>query len=202
MNEIIISCDQAGNTGVTISKDNTIEELHLILSKSTLKYNERMMYIKEEIHKLIKKQLKKKDCNVHLMFEDTQLKIVTTKFNGRLTQKPQNVDTFKKLNKLLGILENLADEKNYDYDTKSASEWRSPLKIKGKKRDEKKANAIKFVKKIGINLDNYVDDYERKTDVADSICMCIYKMKQLGIITRYNKVEINPKLKLKIHKQK
>ena len=211
MKNCIISLDQAGNTGITISKDETIEELHLVMTNSNYDYVERANYTKSILKKLTSKLEKDKNNGVLIILEDTQLKMLSYRNKGGgFGQKPQNVDTFKKLCKLLGILEAYAIEKGISFKTVNSSEWRKSVGIKGKKREDKKRNAINYVERLGIDLNNILKKhkisnkelYDRKTDLADSVCMCIYGMKKIKIIGRNKNVEVNPNLKLKIHKQK
>lgn len=207
----IIACDQASVTAICVSNESIIDELHLIISNSKYDYVDRANYIRDELHKIIKKQNKINNCGIITAFEDTQLQMQSYKTKrGDFAQKPNNPDVFKKLCKLLGILESLVIEKGYAFKTVSSSEWRKYIGIKGKKRDEKKRSAIKYVTRLGVDLDNLLKKYkftekelyDRKTDLADCICICIYIMKKLKIIGRNKNAEVNPKLKLKIHRQK
>ena len=79
------------------------------------------------------------------------------------TQLQSNVEVFQKLTKLLGVLENQLFENNIEFYTVEPSAWRKTCNIKGKKREEQKENAIKFVKEnFGLDVDS---------DCADAICL-------------------------------
>ena len=72
-----------------------------------------------------------------------------------------NAYTF--LAKLLGVVENNFFEKEMVYIMVKSSEWKSTCGVKGRKREEQKANAQAFVKeKFGIDVEE---------DAADSICI-------------------------------
>lgn len=74
-----------------------------------------------------------------------------------------NVETFKKLAYVQGILIQLANEKGIEYTIVPSSSWKSTLHIKGKNRAEQKRNAQSYIEKT----------YNLKVtqDVCDSICI-------------------------------
>lgn len=94
--------------------------------------------------------------------------IIIKKYNPEVfaieeIQQQINVSTFQKLAELKGVVENNLFNKEYLYFIIRSSEWKSTCEIKGKKRDEQKANAQKFVKeKFNIKVDS---------DTADAICI-------------------------------
>ena len=102
-----------------------------------------------------------------------------TKFAKRLIEKTKadmvvieniqyqsNMATYRKLALLQGALICLFDENDILYSIVEPSKWKSFCKIKGKKRQEQKENAIKFVK------ENF--DIDVTSDEADAICMGVW----------------------------
>ena len=81
-------------------------------------------------------------------------------------QYQSNLSTYRKLALLQGVLICLFAENNYLYSIVEPSKWKSFCKIKGRKRQEQKENAIKFVK------DNF--DIDVSSDEADAICMGVW----------------------------
>lgn len=61
-------------------------------------------------------------------------------------ESKRNTNTFQLLTKVLGAIEYWLFHKNIPYRVCHVSSWRSHSGIKGKNRDEKKANAIKKTK--------------------------------------------------------
>lgn len=78
----------------------------------------------------------------------------------------KNVETFKSLSKLLGVICNKFHENNYLYLIAKPKEWKSQFKIKGRKREEQKKNAQKYVKEL-YNIDVSEDE-------ADAILITLY----------------------------
>lgn len=78
-------------------------------------------------------------------------------------QLQQNVETFKKLAQLLGVLECCLCENSIKYHIVYSSEWKSYNSIGGKNRSEQKRNAQSFV------LTNY--GHKVTQDEADAICI-------------------------------
>lgn len=87
-------------------------------------------------------------------------------------QSQSNINTFKLLSWLQGVLKNYLYENGVPYLIISPATWRKELGIKGRKRDEQKISAINYVKsKYRIDV---------SSDVADAICIglaTIEKMK-------------------------
>ena len=93
-------------------------------------------------------------------------------------QKQQNVQTYKNLAYLQGALKLYCYSNHIPYSILKPSEWRKVLKIKGRKREEQKANSIKYVEsKYGIIVSD---------DIADSICI----NDSARILLKKNKLEI------------
>lgn len=89
-------------------------------------------------------------------------------------QQQINADTYKKLAKLLGVIENNFYEKDYLYLTIPPTQWKSYIKIKGRKRAEQKKNTIAFIKdKFGIDVIE---------DEADAIGIALYACKEVNKI--------------------
>jgi len=92
--------------------------------------------------------------------------IITTKaevFAIENIQYQGMLNAYTFLAKLLGVVENNFFEKEMVYIMVKSSEWKSTCGVKGRKREEQKANAQAFVKeKFGIDVEE---------DAADSICI-------------------------------
>ena len=83
-------------------------------------------------------------------------------------QYQSNLATYRKLALLQGVLICLFAKNNYLYSIVEPSKWKSFCKIKGKKRQEQKENAINFVK------DKF--DIDVSSDEADAICMGVWSV--------------------------
>ena len=104
----------------------------------------RLRKIKNKIRQLIT------DNNIEqVVFEDIQMQ--------------ENVETFKILAMVLGVIEELLTELGLPHETVLASSWKSTLKIKGKQRAEQKRNAQSWV----INMYNI----KPTQDECDAICI-------------------------------
>lgn len=86
-------------------------------------------------------------------------------------QSQSNVNTFKLLSWLQGVLKNYLYENNIPYAIISPPAWRKELGIKGRKRDEQKINAINYIKNR-YNIDV-------SSDVADAICIGLGAIEKL-----------------------
>jgi Holliday junction resolvasome RuvABC endonuclease subunit len=96
---------------------------------------------------------KYQEQNIVIGLEDTQ-------------ESRQNTNTFQLLSKVLGILEYWIYKQKIPYMVCHVSSWRHHSNIKGKKRQEKKKNAIKAVSdKFGIQAEE---------DAAEAILICDY----------------------------
>lgn len=77
-----------------------------------------------------------------------------------------NTNTFQLLTKVLGAIEYFLYSKNIDYRVCHVSSWRGYSNIKGKKRQEKKENAIKKVEeKYGLKVEE---------DAAEAVLIALY----------------------------
>lgn len=90
-----------------------------------------------------------------VVFEDIQLQ--------------DNVDTFKKLAEVFGVIFELVTELDIPHEAILASSWKSTLKIKGAKRPEQKKNAQLWV------VNNY--NIKPTQDECDAICIGVHALK-------------------------
>lgn len=109
---------------------------------------DRLYYIRKQIEQLIEKY----SIN-EIVFEDIQLQ----------SNVVNNVDTFKKLAEVFGVVEELCVEHQLPHSTLLASSWKSELSIKGKDRAEQKKAAQNWV----------INAYGIKPtqDTCDAICI-------------------------------
>lgn len=109
---------------------------------------ERLYYIKQEVLKLIEKY------NINeIVMEDIQMQ----------DNVANNVQTFKILAELFGVLYETFTELKIPNSAILASSWKSALGIKGKNRAEQKRNAQNWV------LENF--NIKVIQDIADSVCI-------------------------------
>ena len=93
-----------------------------------------------------------------------------------IQQQRQNVKTFKKLAMLMGVLICLFEEIKKPYFVIPPTKWKSYCNIKGRKREEQKANTILFVQdKFGLN--------DITEDMADAICLGYYIVNNTSVNT-------------------
>lgn len=155
----ILALDQASKTsGYSVFKDG---KLHAY-GKFTFEdadLGERLCKIKNKILELINEY----DID-ELIFEDIQLQNNVT----------QNVQTFKILAEVYGLIDQMASELKIPHRSYLASSWKSQLGIKGKDRAEQKRNAQKYV------MSTY--GVKCTQDEADAICIgdCAVKRESLN----------------------
>lgn len=144
----LLALDQASHiTGWSIFEDEKLKEYGKIEANQT-DVGERLYYIKQEILKLI---------DTHgideVVMEDIQLQ-------GNIAN---NVQTFKILAEVFGVLYETFTELKIPNSAILASSWKSTLGIKGKNRAEQKRNAQTWV----------LNTYGIKViqDIADSVCI-------------------------------
>lgn len=164
----ILGCDQATHCAWCVMDDkyNIIKYGVEDFSKYT-ESDERNFHTKEMLNKLIDTY----DISI-VGLEDTFMQ----KFYNPKTKSTQdNVAVFRTLSKLLGVLECSLFEKQMCYITWKASEWRKACNYKfGAKREEQKANAVRFVnEKFNLQI---TDD-----NIAEAICIAYATTK------KYNK---------------
>lgn len=109
---------------------------------------QRLVLIRKEVTKLIHKY----DIN-EIAFEDIQMQ----------ASVGNNVQTFKILAEVFGVILMLCTELKINYTIVSSNTWKSTLKIKGKKRSEQKQDAQRYV------LENY--GIKAIQDTVDAICI-------------------------------
>ena len=95
-------------------------------------------------------------------FEDIQLQ----------NNVANNVQTFKILAEVFGVIHELLEEMSIPYTTVLAGTWKSTLGIKGKNRQEQKKNAQLYVQNI-YNL-------KPTQDECDAICIGAHATKSRG----------------------
>lgn len=109
--------------------------------------------------------------NIKTLTEELYLKFVPDIITFEDIQQQMNVNTYKVLAELLGVLIEFCIEENIDYKVVHPKTWKSYCGIKGKKREEQKLNTILFVEqKFGIKVSE---------DEADSICLGYYTLNNL-----------------------
>lgn len=150
----ILALDQASKTGWSLFEDSTLMD-YGILDCSGIRDNvKRHSELKKKINKLIKKT----KAEV-IVIEDTQQQF--------------NINTFKVLTELLGVLKNTFHEQDLAFIVSKSSEWRRVCGIKGKKRKEQKENAQLWVRlKFGVRVSE---------DEADAICIGWYGVKKMKV---------------------
>ena len=147
----LLALDQSSRiTGWSYFEDNKL----IISGHIDLHHDEvgdRLVTLKKEVLKLIHKY----DIN-EVAFEDIQMQ----------NSIGNNVQTFKVLAEVYGIILMLCTELQIPYTVVSASSWKANLNITGKRRAEQKKNAQQFV----------FNTYNVKVtqDEADSICIGTY----------------------------
>lgn len=151
----LLALDQASHiTGWSIfQEDKLIEYGKIVANQADL--GERLCYIKQEVLKLIDKY------NIdEIVMEDIQMQ------NNIIN----NVQTFKTLAELFGVLYETFTELKIPNSAILASSWKSALGIKGKDRAIQKKNAQQWV----------INNYNIKViqDIADSICIGAAYLKQ------------------------
>lgn len=108
----------------------------------------RLLKIRQNVHNLIEKY----DIN-ELVFEDIQLQ----------NNVQNNVQTFKTLAEVFGVIYELATELDLRNSAVLASSWKSTLKVRGKDRPEQKRNAQALIEKT-FNV-------KPTQDECDAICI-------------------------------
>ena len=150
----LLALDQASRTsGYSIFYGDKLETYGKFTFEDE-EFGERLYKIREQVKFLIDKY----DIN-EVAFEDIQLQ----------NNVGNNVDTFKKLAEVFGVIYELITELNIPHTAVLASTWKSTLGIKGRTRPEQKKNAQQFVS----------DTYKIKAtqDECDAICIGTHMIK-------------------------
>lgn len=114
-------------------------------------FGERLLKIRANVHNLIEKY----DVT-EVVFEDIQFQ----------TNVQNNVDTFKKLAEVFGVIYELVTELDLRNSAVLASSWKSTLQVKGKDRAAQKKNAQAVVEKV-FNI-------KPTQDECDAICIGLH----------------------------
>ena len=145
----ILALDQASMiTGWSIFDDEKLVAYGKLEMPKGSSVGERLVIIRNGVKALIDEyQI------TYVGFEDIQMQ----------TSVGNNVQTFKVLAEVFGVILMLCTELKIDYTIVSSNTWKSTLEIKGKKRAEQKRNAQEYV----------VNTYGVKPtqDEADAICI-------------------------------
>ena len=152
----ILAIDQAKTAGFALFDNDKLERYGTIeLGKKNMIYEDMLFYAKEKIQALIQ------ELEVdYIVIEDIQ-------------QQKQNVKTYKKLAMLMGALVCLFQEMKLPHMVVPPTRWKSYCGIKGKRRDEQKANTILFVEDK-FKLEGITED------IADAISLCWYGVENIG----------------------
>ena len=142
----ILSLDQAKTTGFVIFEDSNYK-IHGLIKSKKKDYNEVMFDIANQIKRLI---------------IEHQIEVVIIED----IQQMRNVQSFKKLAQLQGILYLICHELDIKYHTIASPTWRKILNSKARKRDELKLEAMKYVKERF--------KFDVTNDEADAFCMMCY----------------------------
>lgn len=144
----VLSLDQSSKvTGYAVFTDGKLNDYGKF-SFDDVNLDTRLVKIRNEIKRLI--NLYSPD---EVIFEDIQ----------QQDNKSNNIQTFKILAEVYGVISELLQELEIPHSTILASSWKSILSIKGKSRTEQKRNAQQYV------MNKYNIDVIQ--DIADSICI-------------------------------
>ena len=148
----LLALDQASRTSgwAVFEDDSLVESGTFTFTDSNI--GKRLVKIKNKVLQLVE------DYNIdEVIFEDIQLQ----------ASVGNNVQTFKALAEVFGVIYESLEERNIPNSAVLAKVWKSKLGIKGQKREEQKKNAQKFVEeKYGIKVSQ---------DESDAICIGTYK---------------------------
>lgn len=151
--QIVLSLDQSTTaTGWALFSDGKLEDYGIY--KPSGDRNKRIertrIWLKQKVEHICQEE----EIELHLVLEDIQMQ--------------GNVETFKSLAHLQGVLINLGFQKIQEKEIAESSvyyssAWKSTCNIKGRRRKEQKENAQKHV------LNRY--GVEAPEDVCDAICL-------------------------------
>ena len=144
----ILALDQASRTSgyAVFCDDQLIDSGKFTFEDADIA--KRLMKIRNKVEELINKF-----CIEKIILEDIQCQ-------GNVVN---NLETFKILAEVIGVLTELAAEKNLPYELVYSTVWKSTLQIKGRTRPEQKKNAQQYV----------LNTYGKKVtqDESDAICI-------------------------------
>lgn len=144
----ILALDQASRTsGYAVFCDDQLIDSGKFTFEDT-DIAKRLMKIRNKVEGLINEF-----CIEKIILEDIQCQ-------GNVVN---NLETFKILAEVIGVLTELAAEKNLPYELVYSTVWKSTLQIKGRTRPEQKKNAQQYV----------LNTYGKKVtqDESDAICI-------------------------------
>lgn len=144
----ILALDQASRTSgyAVFCDDQLIDSGKFTFEDADIA--KRLMKIRNKVEELINEF-----CIEKIILEDIQCQ-------GNVVN---NLETFKILAEVIGVLTELAAEKNLPYELVYSTVWKSTLQIKGRTRPEQKKNAQQYV----------LNTYGKKVtqDESDAICI-------------------------------
>lgn len=144
----ILALDQASRTSgyAVFCDDQLIDSGKFTFEDADIA--KRLMKIRNKVEELINEF-----CIEKIILEDIQCQ-------GNVVN---NLETFKILAEVIGVLTELAVEKNLPYELVYSTVWKSTLQIKGRTRPEQKKNAQQYV----------LNTYGKKVtqDESDAICI-------------------------------
>ena len=155
----LLALDQASNvTGWAIFDDENLEQYGKIDVSKYYDLGERLHILREEVEHII---------------DDEHIDIVVLEDIYMDGQRVNNVQTFKVLAEVFGVLYELCVGMQIPVDAVLAGTWKSTLGIKGKTRTEQKRAAQAWV----------VDTYGKKPtqDECDAICIGAHTVRTSGM---------------------
>ena len=156
----LLAIDQASITsGYAIFKDGKLVDYGKFTFNDDV-IAERLVKIRAKVLELIAEH----DID-EVAFEDIQMQ-------GNVAN---NVQTFKVLSEVFGVISETLQEKKMKYTVVMSGTWKSTLGIKGRTRPEQKRNAQEYVlNKYGVKAIQ---------DVCDAICIGAHVLKRPGVGT-------------------
>ena len=156
----LLAIDQASVTsGYAVFKDGNLVDYGKFTFNDDV-IAERLVKIRAKVLELIAEY----DID-EVAFEDIQMQ-------GNVAN---NVQTFKVLSEVFGVISEVLQEKKMKYTVVMSGTWKSTLGIKGRTRPEQKRNAQEYV------LQTY--NVKAIQDVCDAICIGAHVLKRPGVGT-------------------
>lgn len=165
--QIVLSLDQSTTaTGWGLFREGKLKEYGVY--KPSGDRNERIEKTRVWVQARIEELAKEENVELHLVIEDIQMQ--------------RNVETFKSLAHLQGVIINVGFQKKQSKEIDQSavyysSAWKSSCNIKGKKREEQKANAHKYV------LDKF--GFDAPEDACDAICLGEHHLYQMNSVLNF-----------------
>ena len=154
----ILALDQASRvSGWAIFEDDNLEQYGKIDVSKYFELGERLHQIRQEVEHLI---------------DDEHIDAVVLEDIYMDGQRINNVQTFKALAEVFGVLYELCIDMEKPVEAVLAGTWKSTLGIKGKTRPEQKRNAQEWV------VQNY--GVRPTQDECDAICIGAHKTRSMG----------------------